>query len=230
MHKNILIIGGSSDTGKLLIKKFSKKNYKIFSTFNKNVYKHKNVESFHVNFSDSESVNLFINKILNLKIKFNNVFFLQAELLGLPLKEYNYQKILNNFKINFISSAVIFNGIKNKLSNNCLTIFISSISGQKGSYDPIYSSSKSAIIGFSKSLATWNAPKNRFICVCPGPITGTKLFNSFPKKRKEFHINTNPNKELLNLQDFSEILIDLTKPHWRHANGSIISINGGVCS
>jgi 3-oxoacyl-[acyl-carrier protein] reductase len=150
--------------------------------------------------------------------------------LGLPLKEYNYQKILNNFKINFISSAVIFNGIKNKLSNNCLTIFISSISGQKGSYDPIYSSSKSAIIGFSKSLATWNAPKNRFICVCPGPITGTKLFNSFPKKRKEFHINTNPNKELLNLQDFSEILIDLTKPHWRHANGSIISINGGVCS
>jgi NAD(P)-dependent dehydrogenase (short-subunit alcohol dehydrogenase family) len=230
MSKNILIIGGSSDTGKFLIKKFLKKKCKIFTTFNKNNYQHKYVKSFYVNFSDTESVNLFINKILNLKIKFNNVFFLQAELLGVRLDKYDYQKILNNFKINFISMALIFNGISSKLSNNCLTIFISSISGQKGSYDPIYSSSKSAVIGFSKSLATWSAPKHRFICVCPGPIIGTKLFNSFPKKRKEFHINTNPNKELLNLQDFSEILIDLTKPHWRHANGSIISINGGVCS
>jgi len=50
-----------------------------------------------VNFSDTDSVNLFINKILNLKIKFNNVFFLQAELLSLRLVKYDYQKILNNF-------------------------------------------------------------------------------------------------------------------------------------
>ena len=109
-----------------------------------------------------------------------------------------------------------------------MIIFISSISAVNGSFDPIYSSSKSAITGLFKSLSKWESPKKRFICLCPGPIIGTKMFKNFSKKRKKFHIKNNPNKELLNVDDFAEIIKDILKPHWKHANGSLININGGV--
>ena len=34
--------------------------------------------------------------------------------------------------------------------------------------------------------------------------------------------------ELISSSDFAKILIDVLEPHWKHANGSIININGGV--
>ena len=57
---------------------------------------------------------------------------------------------------------------------------------------------------------------------------GTDMFGRFSNKRKKIHISSNPNKEILNIKDFCLILKDLLNPHWRHANGSIININGGI--
>ena len=54
------------------------------------------------------------------------------------------------------------------------------------------------------------------------------MYNTFQKKRLKKLINENPNKEFVNADDLAKIIIDLTKKHWRHANGSLIDINGGV--
>ena len=53
-------------------------------------------------------------------------------------------------------------------------------------------------------------------------------FKRFSKKRQDFHIKKNPLKKLINSKEFARILLDVTKPHWKFANGSIIEINGGV--
>ena len=42
------------------------------------------------------------------------------------------------------------------------------------------------------------------------------------------YLQNNPNKKFLSPKDFSNIVKDLLKPHWNHANGAIIDINGGV--
>ena len=134
--------------------------------------------------------------------------------------------IEKNLNINFVSTLYIIKNIT--LSKNSLTIFVSSVAGQRGSFDPIYAIGKSALINLTKSLSSWLAPRNRFICICPGLIKNTKMFREFSIKRKKYHKQINPNKELLNCNDLSKILTNLMDPHWRHANGSIININGGV--
>ena len=54
------------------------------------------------------------------------------------------------------------------------------------------------------------------------------MYKTFSKKMLSKKKNQIPNKEFLNLSDLSDIIIDLMKPHWKHANGSIIDINGGL--
>ena len=135
---------------------------------------------------------------------------------------------MKNLNINLLSCVQIIKNVK--LSKNSLAIFVSSVSGQRGSYDPIYAAGKSALINLTKSLSSWHAPRNRFICICPGPVKDTPMFNKFSFKRKRYHRISNPNKELLNSKDLASIILNLMEPHWRHANGSIININGGVYS
>ena len=54
-----------------------------------------------------------------------------------------------------------------------------------------------------------------------------KMYKTFKKERLKLCFQ-NPNKEFLNSEDLAKIILDITKPHWRHANGAIIDINGGV--
>mgnify|MGYP001223800029 FL=1 len=84
------------------------------------------------------------------------------------------------------------------------------------------------MISLIKSISKWEAPKIRCIGLCPGIILNTKIYKNFNKARLKFSLSQNPNKEFLNSEDLAKIIIDITKPHWRHANGTIIDINGGV--
>ena len=69
-----------------------------------------------------------------------------------------------------------------KLKVKASIIFLSSISGQRGSYDPIYSASKAAQIGFIKSLALWEGSKLRINGVAPSLIDNSSMFKSMSKK------------------------------------------------
>jgi NAD(P)-dependent dehydrogenase (short-subunit alcohol dehydrogenase family) len=222
--KNVLIVGSSSELGKKISKNLSDRNLNIFQTSNQ-----KNINnSIKCNFEDADSIQESVRKIKALKVSFDYIFFLQGEVLGKSLYKYKNDEIMKNLNINLLSCVQIIKNVK--LSKNSLTIFVSSISGQRGSYDPIYAAGKSALINLTKSLSSWHAPRNRFICICPGPIKDTPMFNAFPPQRKKYHRISNPNKELLNSKDLASIILNLMEPHWRHANGSIININGGIYS
>jgi len=222
--KNILIVGSSSELGKKISKNLSDRNLNIFQTSNQ-----KNISnSIKCNFEDADSIQESVRKIKALKVSFDYIFFLQGEVLGKSLYKYKNDEIMKNLNINLLSCVQIIKNVK--LSKNSLTIFVSSISGQRGSYDPIYAAGKSALINLTKSLSSWHAPRNRFICICPGPIKDTPMFNASPPQRKKYHKISNPNKELLNSKDLASIILNLMEPHWRHANGSIININGGIYS
>jgi len=222
--KYLLIVGSSSTLGKKLSKNLSDRNLNIYQTSNQ-----KNIKnSIKCNFEDADSIQESVRKINALKVSFDYIFFLQGELLGKSLYKYKNDEIMKNLNINLLSCVQIIKNVK--LSKNSLAIFVSSVSGQRGSYDPIYAAGKSALINLTKSLSSWHAPRNRFICICPGPVKDTPMFNEFSSKRKRYHRISNPNKELLNSKDLASIILNLMEPHWRHANGSIININGGVYS
>lgn len=227
MIKKILLIGGSSKVGFSIINKLKEKNYEIHSTFNtKEKYKKvRSVKEYRLNLSSDDDQKKFLKKI---SYNFDTIIFLSGILKSKKLKKFSSKEIFENMSINFTSQITLLNLILKKQKRFCLTIFLSSISGQRGSFDPVYASAKGAMISFVKSMSKWTAPKFRFIGLCPGLIENTKMHKSFKKNRLKKLLKENPNKEFLNTEDLADIIIDITKPHWRHANGSIIDINGGT--
>lgn len=228
MKKNLLLIGGSSDIGSDLINLIDKKKYNIYYTYNSNKKKINNVNSFQIDLSSLEDIDKLIQHLKKKKIKFDNVIFLQGVIYSLSLSKYSDKKIYNTFLVNTLSIIFITKKILTLLKKDSLVVLVSSISGSRGSYDPIYSASKAALHGFTKSMSQWLTPKTKIICLCPGPVKETMNFKRFSKKRQDFHIKKNPLKKLINSKEFARILLDVTKPHWKFANGSIIEINGGV--
>tara|TARA_Y100000389_G_scaffold198690_1_gene235643 strand:- start:53 stop:742 length:690 start_codon:yes stop_codon:yes gene_type:complete len=228
MKKNLLLIGGSSDIGSDLINLIDKKKYNIYYTYNSNKKKINNVNSFQIDLSSLEDIDKLIQHLKKKKIKFDNVIFLQGVIYSLSLSKYSDKKIYNTFLVNTLSIIFITKKILTLLKKDSLVVLVSSISGSRGSYDPIYSASKAALHGFTKSMSQWLTPKTKIICLCPGPVKETTNFKRFSKKRQDFHIKKNPLKKLINSKEFARILLDVTKPHWKFANGSIIEINGGV--
>ena len=228
MRKNILIIGGSSSIGKEVIKNLNLKKYNVYATYNLNKIRNNNIKTFCINLQNLKDIKKLINNFKKKKIKFDNVIFLQGIIHSLNLKNYSEKKILDVFSINTLSIIFFTKEILKILNKNSMTVIISSISGINGSYDPIYSASKSALFGFVKSLSKWLAPKHKFVCLNPGPINGTNLYRNFSKTRKIYQKRINPMKENLKNIDFAKIIINVLDPNWKHINGSIVNINGGV--
>jgi len=107
-------------------------------------------------------------------------------------------------------------------------IFLSSISGQRGSYDPIYSASKAAQIGFIKSLALWEGSKLRINGVAPSLIDNSSMFKSMSKKRREHHLSQSPTGKLTTKKEIAKIIFDICSDDWKNVNGQIIPVNGGI--
>lgn len=227
MLKKILLIGGSSKLGTSLIKKLNPKDYEIHCTFNKTkkIRDNSRISAYKLDLTKSKEQKKFLTRV---ECNFDTIIFLSAVLKGKSLSNFNSKEIQDNISVNLISQIILLNLILKKQTKGCLIIFLSSISGRKGSFDPIYASAKSALIGFIKSMSKWSAPKFKFIGLCPGIIKDTKMYKSFKKNRLKTILKDNPNKEFLNSDDLADIIIDISKPHWRHANGSIIDVNGGT--
>ncbi|MDA8775860.1 SDR family oxidoreductase, partial [Opitutales bacterium] len=142
-------------------------------------------------------------------------------------QDYTCEEINRVMNINFNSVAKIISSLLNHFSNNSQILIMSSISGQRGSYDPIYAASKSAIIGLGKSLSQTLTPVTRTNIIAPGLVDQSSMFNEMKPECKEYHEKNNPLNCLLKKEALAEIIYELTTKKWNHLNGAIIPINGG---
>ena len=222
--KKILLIGGSSKVGKSIINHIDKNNYKIYSTYNTKKINNKNILQYKVDLSSKKNISNFANLVND----FDIIVLLSGVLKGKKLIQFKDEEIVNNFNINFLSQIVLLKKLFKKQKKNCVLVAVSSISGRRGSFDPLYAAAKGAMISFIKSISKWEAPKIRCIGICPGIILNTKMYKTFKKERLKLILSQNPNKEFINSDDLAKIVLDVSKSHWRHANGAIIDVNGGV--
>ncbi len=226
-RKEVLLVGGSSSLGQELTNIYLKNNYNVSATYFSNKTKlDSRVNSIHLDLLSEQSI---VNSVKFLKknSNFDIVVFLPGIIFGKKLVEYSIEEIKSCMDINFINQAYFLGKIINFLSNKCCVFFISSISGEKGSYDPIYAASKGAQNSFVKSLALWLSPSIRVNAVAPSLIENSNMFFDMDYERRDFHKSSSPMKKLLTLAQLSKIVFDLSSDHWDHLNGQIISVNGG---
>ena len=172
------------------------------------------------------------NELLNLKNKlsknkFDSIIFNNGLCLSNELINYNFEDIHEVFYTNIISTIFILKLFIGSLNRGSKVIFISSISSSNGSFDEVYSSSKSAINGLMVSLAKKYGEKITFNIISPGTILSTNISKSISKSTLAKHLLQTPTKKLNTPKNIALAIISLLSSSWVNINGQDIIIDGG---
>ena len=144
--KIILVIGGSSSIGRDIIEKFISNDWQVIATYNSNkILLRENLVIKKLNLLSPTSLKSFTKYLKNFS-KIDYILFLPSILNGKKLQDYSFKDINRCMNVNFNSQVYLLSKILFSISKSGFVLFVSSISGEKGSYDPIYAASKGAQI------------------------------------------------------------------------------------
>ena len=146
-----------------------------------------------------------------------------------PFKNIKKEEFLDDYNINFF---VIINVLKNYINSfnpNSSIILISSVAAKVGMKYHTSISSKSAIEGLTRSLASELAPKVRVNCIAPS-IIETKLSSRLLRSdvTKQNIINNHPLKRIGKTKDISNVIEFLISEKSTWITGQTINVDGGL--
>ena len=237
MSKNILITGGSRGIGRELVRSFSEKGYRVAFTYNASekeaelVSKECNACGFKLNFEDVSSVADFATNVEKefgeIDVLINNA---GVSLYGLfqDVQLSDFQKV---FSVNFTGAFLLTQRIVSSMiskKQGCI-INISSVWGQTGgACEVLYSSTKAAMIGFTKALAKELAPSGiRVNCIAPG-VVDTDMMSSFSDAEKEVLCEEIPCGKFTTTSEVAQLALFLADNGCESLTGQVIGVNGGM--
>ena len=228
MKNNTIIVGASSSIGSAIISKFRSQSTQIIATYHskQNIKQEENIHPLKLDLNEDQSIENFVKELCSISSHIDTAIFLAGILPGKNLKEYDKADIEKVMTINFAGQAKVIKGILPLLDSTSQIIMISSISAQRGSYDPIYAASKGAILSFVKSLAV-GLNGVRVNAIAPGLIEDSTMYKEMSVDRQELHRKQTSKKTLLSVSDLADVIYDISKNHWKHLNGACIDLNGG---
>ena len=108
-------------------------------------------------------------------------------------------------------------------------INISSVSGLMGNAGQVnYSSSKSALLGFTKSLAKELAPRGINVnCICPGFIE-SDMTNELTSDQRDQALSQIPLGNFGSDTDIAKLTLFLSSDNAKYITGQSISVDGGM--
>ena len=147
----------------------------------------------------------------------------------LDVDEADWNWVLDlNLKSYFLCTRAALPGMLERKAGHIINV--TSISGQRGGFscDVDYSAAKAGIMGFTRALARWAAPRGVLVnavapgyietSMHPGPITPplASLIDSVPLKRRGTP------------EEIGEVIAFLSGPGATYIVGEVISVNGGA--
>ena len=233
-NKVVFISGASRGIGESLASYFAEKDYYVVGT-SRNDFEFKNASKnlipIKLDITCRESItncfDLLKEKNLLPNILINNAG-ITSDQLFLRMKDNEWDDVISTNLTGVFNLTKIF--IKNMIKNREGRIVnISSISGLMGNPGQVnYSSSKAALIGFTKSLAKEVGSRNITVNnVAPGFID-TDMTSFLQDEAKEEIINSIPLQRLGNVDDVSKLVYFLTSNKASYITGQTISVDGGL--
>ena len=237
MTKIAIVTGGTRGIGASISKKLKSSNFKVFANYTSNddaaesFSKENNIQVIKWDVSNYDECQKSVNKIYednkNIDILVNNAGITRDAPLHKMSKD-NWQKVIDvNLNSIFNMTSLVIN--KMRENNFGRIVHISSVNGQKGQFGQTnYAATKSALIGFSKSLALESASKGiTSNVICPGYIN-TEMVAAIREDILKSIIETIPNKRLGEADEVAEMVDYLISDKASYINGSTFSINGGL--
>ena len=237
MTKIAIVTGGTRGIGASISKKLKSSNFKVIANYTSNddaaesFSKENNIEVIKWDVSNYDECQKSVNKIYegnqNVDILVNNAGITRDAPLHKMSKD-NWQKVID---VNLNSIFNMTSLVINKMRENSFgrIVHISSVNGQKGQFGQTnYAATKSALIGFSKSLALESASKGiTSNVICPGYIN-TEMVAAIREDILKSIIETIPNKRLGEADEVAQMVDYLVSDKASYVNGSTFSINGGL--
>ena len=236
MNKIVLVTGASRGIGLEVAKLFSKEGYKVIGTsrgdFNLgDLIGDGSAMSVQLDLMSKESINdLFEalkSKDILPSVLINNAGITKDQLF-LRMKDKDWDEVIEtNLNGLFrVTKAFIKPMVKNKFGR---VINISSVAGLMGNSGQVnYSSSKSAMVGFSRSLAKELGSRNiTSNVVAPGFIETD--MTTFLNDDDKIEVSNNiPMKRFGTVEDVAKCIVFLASDNANYITGQIISVDGGL--
>lgn len=236
MSKIVLVTGASRGIGLEAAKHFSKEGYKVIGSsrgdFNLGeLIGDESAISVQLDLMSKESIqNLFADlksEDLLPSVLVNNAGITKDQLF-LRMKDEDWDDVIEtNLNGLFrVTKAFIKPMVKNKFGR---VINISSVSGLMGNSGQVnYSSSKSAMVGFSRSLAKELGSRNiTSNVVAPGFIETD--MTTFLNDDEKVEVSKNiPMKRFGTVQDVAKCIVFLASDEANYITGQTISVDGGL--
>ena len=220
MKKNILLVGANGYIAKEFIQTYDQNLYDLFKVYRKPL----SGDNLFVDFNDVKSIEDFE---LPGNLKIDVVLFMQGMNPSKNLKESDYSHFSKMLQINIIGSSMFFKKIVSKLNDNALILFLSSIASDKGSYDPSYAASKSALKGLMYSLA--NAyPSYRFNILKLGLVMDSPVYKNMTADFRQKHASKMFKGSLVEPQNVISVINEIITNS--NISRSIIPLDGGYLS
>ena len=236
MNKIVLVTGASRGIGLEVAKLFSKEGYKVIGTsrgdFNLgDLIGDSSAMSVQLDLMSKESINdlfeVLKSKDILPSVLINNAGITKDQLF-LRMKDKDWDEVIEtNLNGLFrVTKALIKPMVKNKFGR---VINISSVAGLMGNSGQVnYSSSKSAMVGFSRSLAKELGSRNiTSNVVAPGFIETD--MTTFLSDDEKIEVSKNiPMKRFGTVEDVAKCILFLASDKANYITGQIISVDGGL--
>ena len=235
--KNVVVTGATRGIGRAISEKYAQKGYNVIGIYQKSDHKAQELENIYANIKCYkcdisnytqviEMSKQVISQYKNIDIIVNNAGISRYSLFSETV-ESDYDEI---FDVNVKGAFNITNAfIKNMIANKSGSIInIASMWGDVGSsMEVLYSSTKGAIIAFTKSLAKEMGLSNiRVNCINPGVIQ-TDMLNEIDQQTINYLKEETPLNRLGTPEDIANTVYFLSSQEASFITGQIIGVNGG---
>ncbi len=229
MKKNVLILGGSSDIGLELAKKFlNKKDYNIHLHYNSNL---KILKKIKCKLIKADLSNSNEKKILK---KFDNNYDIIINLVGYinnkKFENFSIKSFEKNLKINSLYPLLIIRkSIRKMIKNGWGRIVNSSSVGVKfgGGLQTFEYSMSKHLNEFIPNYLRKIAEKNIFYNVIKIGLTNTKIHKKVSGKKLSKRTKLVPVKKMAHPKDIANYIYHIASNENQFITGQVINITGG---
>ena len=234
--KSVLITGVSRGIGLSIAKEFIQNDYFVFGTSRSKFDLSKALESNNckhliVDVNDRDSITSIMKDIPGenntLDCLVNNAG-ITADQLFIRMKDSEWDDVINTNLTGIFNITKPVSKIMLKQKSGSI-INISSVSGLMGNAGQVnYSSSKSALLGFTKSLAKELAPRGINVnCICPGFIE-SDMTNELTSDQRDQALSQIPLGNFGSDTDIAKLTLFLSSDNAKYITGQSISVDGGM--
>jgi len=236
--KNVLITGATGGIGSALINEFYNKEYNLFVT-GSNKEKLESIKSNYTESLETCACDLSKDKEIDDLIRKSEEYYGSTDILinnagitkdnlFIRINKEDWNRVIDiNLNANFSITKLAIKGMIKKKWGRVINISSDAAKiGNPGQTN--YVASKSAIEGFSRSLASEVASRNVTVnCVSPGFIN-TSILDSIEQDKLESMAKNIPCGRIGDPKDVANAVFFLASEESSYITGQVIHVNGGL--